>query len=115
ALCQADRQQSRALAECHRQRGGSGTMAGRSAGAGLPAIKCFRLIPPDRLRGSVGCARRRSEDNFAANTIGIFAFALYDEGIGWEIRSNRTGGSDGTTVLGGRLGRRAGGGGASTG
>src|SRR6516164_8418841 len=68
-----------------------------------------RKIPasgPDCVKG-VGhnCARRRSEDNFGANTIGIFGFLLYDEGIGRATRSNRTGGRDGTRVLGGRLGR----------
>jgi hypothetical protein len=39
ALREADRQQSRALAKCHRQRRRPGTMAGRFAGAGLPAMK----------------------------------------------------------------------------
>jgi len=39
ALREADRQQSRALAKGHRQRRRPGTMAGRFAGAGLPAMK----------------------------------------------------------------------------
>jgi hypothetical protein len=41
ALREADRQQSRALAKCHRQGRRPGTMAGRHAGTGLPAIKSF--------------------------------------------------------------------------
>src|SRR5215472_9589967 len=50
AFRKADRQQSRALAECHRQGRRPGTMAGRFAGAGLPAMKSFPLIVRRLLR-----------------------------------------------------------------
>src|SRR6202007_2192583 len=53
--------------------------------------------------GRVSSARRRCSDNYNRNLIGIFAYPLYDEGIGRATRSNQTGGSDGTKVLGGCL------------
>ena len=44
AIRQANRQQSHALANCHRQGRRPGTMAGRFAGSGIPAVKSFPLI-----------------------------------------------------------------------
>jgi hypothetical protein len=58
ALREADRQQSCALAKCHRQGRRSGTMAGRLAGAGISAIKSFPLIVRRPLRS----VRARNQD-----------------------------------------------------
>src|SRR6516164_2666752 len=68
-----------------------------------------------RFAGRVGSARRRRRDNYNRNLIGICAYPLYDEGTGRATRSDRTGGSDGTTVVDGWVDRRARGGSAGDG
>jgi len=55
ALCEAEWQQSRALARCHRQGRRPGTMAGRFAGTGIPAVKSFPHRAP---RSVIGEERR---------------------------------------------------------
>jgi len=59
ALRETDRQQSRALAKCHRQRRRPGPMAGRFAGARLPAMKFFPRI----LRRLLRSVRARDQND----------------------------------------------------
>ena len=51
ALCETEWQQSRALARCHRQGRSPGTMAGRFAGTGIPAVKSFPHRAPSSVIG----------------------------------------------------------------